>query len=75
MLSVVDRAGSDVISGGQGGVRGYQWWTGRGQMLSVMDRAGSEVISGGQGGVICYQWWIGWDQKNRKGSSSCGEYP
>ena len=44
MLSVVDRAGSDVISGelgggggsavisgGKGGVRFYQWWTGRGQ--------------------------------------------
>ena len=60
MLSVVDRAGSDVISGGQGGVRCYQWWTGRGQRLSVVDRAGSDVISDGQGGVRGYQWWTGW---------------
>ena len=51
MLSVVDRAGSDVISGGQGGVRGYQCWTGRGQRLSVVDRVGSYVISGGLGGI------------------------
>ena len=87
MLSVVDRAGSDVISGGLGGVRCYQWWAGRGQMLSVVYRTGSDVISGdwgggggaavisgGQGGVRCYQWWTGRGRKDRKESSSCGEY-
>ena len=76
MLSVVDWAGSDVISGGQGGVRCYQWWTGRGQMLSVVTGGGgAAVIIGGQGGVRCYQWWTGRGQKDRKESSSCGEYP